>query len=101
MIYIEHHKNIDTDGGAGNGISGRKFLRRADDGRKESAVLELLIVKRKQSVARVWIALYTLILAALLAVTGQMPQLVEAFVNRVAVDNQVQLKRPTERGEIE
>ncbi len=82
VIHIEHEEGAEKSHDGSSGRRRRQFRRRVDDATKDEALLELLIVKRKQTIARVWIAIWTLVLAGLMAVTGQIPALVEHFSDK-------------------
>ncbi len=96
VIKIGHDENPVLGGDGGDDRRRGKHFRRADDAETQRANNELLRLHLAAQKQRVWIALWTLILTAIMAITGQLPQIMEHLVNRVAVEKQLQPSKPTE-----
>jgi hypothetical protein len=75
VIYIENEIRDSVRDGDGDDRSRRQLLRRSTDVEKEEAALELLVLRRKQRREKVLIALWTLLLVLLTAITTIAPEL--------------------------
>ncbi len=79
MIKIENDDNASNDADGGDTGDRREQRRRSEDAAAQCAEIELLRLQRAEISNRVWIALLTLALAIITALTSIAPLLLQQY----------------------